>query len=211
MIKLITIKLKYKASMRSITFIPKPQLVLDNCETLEGINIVEELYKLRDDNPEMNALFLQAVSQYQYTALPQVGFHLEHESAVVPSKRIIDVGYDLTVVGVYKRPTKLTTMFETFVSVEIPLGFYAEIVSRSSICKTGYMMANNVGIIDPSFTGTLKVALIKVDESMPDLTLPSSVVQLIIKPYVVTEAYVMDKKHITTRRGCGGFGSTNVK
>ncbi|KAH7492285.1 Deoxyuridine 5'-triphosphate nucleotidohydrolase [Phytophthora ramorum] len=150
----------------------------------------------------MNALFLQAVSQYQYTALPQEGFHLEHESAVVPSKRIIDVGYDLTVVGVYKRPTKLTTMFETFVSVEIPLGFYAEIVSRSSICKTGYMLANNVGIIDPSFTGTLKVALIKVDESMPDLTLPASVVQLIIKPYVVTEAYVMDKKHITTRRGC---------
>ncbi|KAF1788390.1 dUTPase-like [Phytophthora cactorum] len=185
-------------------------MVLDNGEIVEGINIIEELHKVRDDSPEMHALYLQAVSRYQRTQLPTIGFRLEDEKAVIPTKRIIDVGYDLTVVAVFKQTTKLTTLFETFVSVEIPLGYYAEIVPRSSICKTGYILANNVGVIDPCYTGTLKVALIKVDPSMPDIELPAKIAQLIIKPYVVTEAYVKTTDHALTQRGSGGFGSTNL-
>ncbi len=195
--------------MISLTFDPVPLLTLENGESVEGINIVDELNKLRNDNSEMNVLFLQAISRFLHTPLPSIGFRLEREDAVAPSKRIIDVGYDLTIVDVFKRPTKLTTLYETGVSINTPLGYYAEVVPRSSISKTGYMLANNTGIIDPSYTGTIKVALIKVDQSMPDLTLPVCVAQLIIKPYVVTESYVMNTEHIKTARGSGGFGSTS--
>ena len=52
------------------------------------------------------------------------------------------------------------------------------LVPRSSISKTGYMLANSVGVIDRTYTGNVLVPLIKVDKSMPDLILPARVVQL---------------------------------
>lgn len=203
--------------MFSLTTDQTPTL-LYNDEIIRGINIIERLREsmdhLRKNNEfdeleEVRELFEQAASMYQRTRVPDIGFRLESPLAIMPSKAIADVGYDLTVVSVAKQLTPLTTMFETFVSLQIPLGYYVEIVPRSSISKTGYMLANNIGIIDPGYTGTLKVPLIKVDDSMPDIELPARVGQLILKQYVISNAY--DATHhdqIATSRGDGGFGST---
>mgnify|MGYP001566265644 CR=1 FL=1 len=68
--------------------------------------------------------------------------------------------------------------------------------------------SNSVGIIDPGYTGTIKVPLIKIDASMPDIELPLRIAQLILKPYIVsydTQVHTIDP----TSRGDGGFGSTN--
>ncbi len=194
--------------MLTLTFEPIPTLTIDN-EVITGINIINRLHQLMNTSKEAEELFLQAASIYQSTRLPQIGFRLKDERAIMPTKRIIDVGYDLTIVATHSKLTTLTTMFETFISLDIPLGYYVEIVPRSSLSKTGYMLANSIGIIDPSFTGTLKVALTKIDQSMPNLELPARVCQLIIKPYVVSKSYDASKKNeIQTLRGAGGFGST---
>ncbi|KAG7394167.1 hypothetical protein PHYBOEH_005561 [Phytophthora boehmeriae] len=126
----------------------------------------------------------------------------------MPTKHITDVGYDLTAVAVAKQLTELTTLYETHVSVTIPLGYYAEIAPRSSLSKSGYMLANSIGIIDPGYTGTLKIALIKIDPSTSKLKLPARVCQLILKAYVVSEMYdsTNDLK-IATKRGNAGFGA----
>lgn len=194
--------------MISLTFEPAPTLTIDN-EVIRGINIIERLHDMIDDSDEVKQMFEQVASLYQRIQVPSLGFRLEHPSAVMPSKKIIDVGYDLTIVSVAKQLTPMTTLFETNVSLEIPVGYYVELVPRSSISKTGYMLANNVGIIDPAFLGTLKVPLIKIDQSMPDIELPARVAQLILKPYAISYAYdatVNDR--IETSRGTGGFGST---
>ena len=192
-----------------LTFSPVPKLIIEG-ETFYGINIIEKLYELSKDSSDVNGLFLQAVNAHQRKHIPQLGFYLESSAAILPTKRIIDVGYDLTAIDVYKQTTPLTTLYETYVSLDIPLGYYVELAPRSSISKTGYMLANSVGIIDASFTGTLKIPLIKLDASMPDLELPACVAQLILKPYVVSEGYVANHDDkVETARGNGGFGSTN--
>ncbi len=195
--------------MISLTLNDKPALTI-NGETYHGINIIDQLHKAMEHSEEARKLFVQAANVFQLPTIPRIGFRLEHPSAVMPTKRIIDVGYDLTVVDVCKQLTPLTTMFETYVSLDIPLGYYVELVPRSSLSKTGYMLANSVGVIDPCFTGTLKVPLIKVDPNVDDLKLPARVAQLILKPYVISEAYdATDSEIIETERGNGGFGSTN--
>lgn len=192
--------------MFSFTFNPTPLLTV-NGEEYVGINIIEKLHELSSESSEARKLFEDVASIFLKTKIPQIQFCLENENAVLPTKRIIDVGYDLTVVDVAKQLTQKTTMYETYVSLNIPLGYYVELVPRSSLSKTGYMLANSVGIIDPGFCGTLKVPLIKVDDSAPDLQLPARVAQLILKQYVISDSSTTTKL-IETSRGTGGFGST---
>lgn len=195
--------------MISYTNDPEPTLVV-NGEVFQGINIIEQLHALRDTDDDAFVLFRSLARAYtQPNVVPQIGFRLEDNSAVLPTKRVVDVGYDLTVVGVAKRLTPMTTMYETYVSLEIPLGYYVELMPRSSLSKSGYMLANSVGVIDPCYTGTLKVPLIKIDPSMPDLILPARVGQLLLKPYVVSDGYdASNQAKLDTVRGVGGFGST---
>ena len=105
--------------------------------------------------------------------------------AVVPSAATKgDVGYDLTAIELVKKMGKNTYMYDTGICVEPPVGFYTEIVPRSSIVKTGYVLSNSVGIIDPHYSGSLKVCFTKVDESMPDLEVPFTKCQLLLKSMV---------------------------
>lgn len=193
--------------MISFTLDPTPTLYY-NDEIIHGINILDRLHQLAPSNAEAANLFLEVASMHQVVSIPRIGFRLENEAAVMPTKRMIDVGYDLTIVQPLQT-TLSTTLYETFVSLDIPLGFYVELVPRSSIYKTGYSLANSVGIIDPGYTGTVKVPLTKVDPEAPDLELPARIAQLIVKPYIVSEAYdATEHGRVGTGRGSGGFGST---
>lgn len=200
--------------MLSLTLLPTPKLIV-NDEEFFGINIVEKLHEIihsEDDTFKQDAqqIFLSIANIFKQIEIPLLGFRLTQPNAVLPKKRISDVGYDLTVVDVYSKLTPMTYLYETHIALDIPLGYYVEIVPRSSISKTGYILANSVGIIDPSYTGTLKVSLIKIDNSMPDIKLPFRIAQLILKPYIISNH--KDTTHeeaIDTKRGSGGFGSTN--
>jgi deoxyuridine 5'-triphosphate nucleotidohydrolase len=193
--------------MLSLKYDP-PTLLIDD-EVVRGINIIDRLHAIRNESEELYEMYLEVSSLYQRTRVPGIGFRLVNPLAIMPTKRIIDVGYDLTAVAISKQLTPMTTMFETFVSVDIPLGYYVEIVPRSSLSKSGYMLANGTGIIDPGYTGTLKVALIKVDPSMPNLELPACVCQIILKQNVVSDAYnATGTRRVVSVRGAGGFGST---
>lgn len=143
------------------------------------------------------------------TGIPKCLFKKEDEQAMVPYKKMFsDVGYDLTIIRIEKKYTPITTLYDTGISVNIPFGFYAEIVPRSSLSKTGYMLANNVGIIDNSYRGRLYIPLIKVCPESPELALPTTCCQLIFKKQEFVYMEETDSMNATTR-GVGGFGSTN--
>ena len=124
-----------------------------------------------------------------------------------PTKsHITDSGYDLTLLRVHKQIGKVF-LYDTGIKVQPPQGYYFDLVPRSSIIKSGYMLANSVGIIDSDYRGNIYVPLIKIDETMPDLTLPNRLVQLIPRKVIHFE---MEQVEIfeETERGDGGFGST---
>jgi dUTP pyrophosphatase len=140
---------------------------------------------------------------------PTVEFARENDDAVIPHRAYpADIGYDLTAIGVFKKIGENITLWETGISVQPPQGYYLEILPRSSLSETGYMLSNSVGTIDPDYTGTLKIALTKVDHTRPDLQLPFTKCQLVLRKanhYNIAEV----DSHRETVRGDGGFGSTD--
>lgn len=129
------------------------------------------------------------------------------ENAVAPFKgRVSDSGYDLTLIGKVKEVGNVT-FFDTGIQIQPGFGWYFDLVPRSSISKTGYMLANSVGVIDRTYTGNVLVPLVKVDQNMPDLELPARVVQIIPRPIVHGQWQQVDSFD-ATERGAGGFGSS---
>src|SRR5690606_29904543 len=119
---------------------------------------------------------------------------------------VSDSGYDLTLIAERKRLSRVV-LFGTGLVAEPPQGFYLDVVARSSIIKTGYMLANNVGVIDRAYRGEIMVPLIKLDDSAPELELPARVAQLIPRPIVHFPGHEA-RELSATERGSGGFGST---
>lgn len=188
---------------------PEPTLIVDG-EFYRGINILEKLQQLSKECLGCKQLFETVGRAFLQPQTPKIGFALEHVDAVMPTKRIVDVGYDLTIIKPLKQLNDTTVMYESYVSLTIPLGYYVELAPRSSLSKTGFMLTNSIGIIDPSYTGTVKVCLTRVSNDAPDIQLPITVVQLILKPYVFSYEYDnTNGSKIGTVRGASGYGSTN--
>lgn len=133
------------------------------------------------------------------------------QEAVMPCKqpfRYSDAGMDLTIIKKAKQYTPTTTLYDTGISLVIPAGYYAEVVPRSSLSKTGYMLANSIGIIDNSYRGNIFIALTKIDPGMPELELPFRCCQIIFKKqiYMSLEDDNVEVEHTT--RNANGFGSS---
>lgn len=134
------------------------------------------------------------------------------DNAVFPSKaHETDAGFDVTVIN---RKSNLSSdlhfspvLYGTGLHIQPPEGYYFELVPRSSLQKLGYIFANSVGIIDNSYRGEIMVALVKFDESKPDIELPARVAQLIPRKMVNMKIQSVESLNETVR-GTGGFGST---
>jgi dUTP pyrophosphatase len=130
--------------------------------------------------------------------------------AVAPSKtRASDSGYDLTILEPVKAFGNVT-LYTTGIKVRPSYGWYLDVVPRSSISKTGYMLANSVGIIDRTYTGEILIALVKVDPEAPDIKTPIKIAQMIPRPIIHVEFVEVDSLG-DTDRGSGGFGSTDIR
>ena len=94
-------------------------------------------------------------------------------------------------------------------NTEIPCGFY--LYPRSSISKTKFRLANNVGIIDSGYRGNL-CGMFDVINSVKDVLCPMHLrlLQICSPTLAPFEIFKVesDSELGTTRRGEGGFGST---
>lgn len=140
--------------------------------------------------------------------------YLKDEFSVLPQKaRFSEVGYDVTIIRKHKQLNPKTALYDTGFSIQPPFGYYIEIVPRSSLAKTGYMMTNSIGIIDRAYQGNIFVSLTKVEEDAADLDslLPFRCCQLIFRRqhFVPLEEKQFDYT-TTTARGHGAYGSTGV-
>jgi dUTP pyrophosphatase len=186
---------------------------------LSGTNALDLLGNLYEHAPEgdfdvRNFSLYYAWCRFYVSVFPHNsnGDHFQwcktREDAVAPSKaRVSDSGFDLTIIDVVKSFHNKTTLYTTGIKVKPSFGWYLDVVPRSSIIKTGYMLANNVGIIDRAYTGEIMIALIKVDESAPDLELPCRIAQMIPRRIAHVNFEQVDDIEQTLRNE-GGFGST---
>jgi len=133
------------------------------------------------------------------------------EEAVIPSKSSYsDAGFDITIIKEHKRLNSDTVLYDTGIKLDIPNGYYVEIVPRSSISRSGYMLANNVGIIDQGYRGNIFIALRKINKDCDDLVMPWKCCQMLIKKQLYCNLVISSTEASTSHRGIGGFGSTDT-
>lgn len=187
---------------------------------IEGWYNIQDFFSLLYDNSNQKTRFENVYDKYinffyvmpleNFSSIPVLSVAKKFPNAVLPSKsRSSDVGYDLTIIKEEKKIGSTTILYDTGIIVEPPLGYYCEVVPRSSLFKSGYMLTNSCGIIDPNYRDSIKVPLTKFDPSQPDLVLPFKGFQLILRlqeHVVVKEVSVNELS--STSRGTGGFGST---
>lgn len=111
-------------------------------------------------------------------------------------------------------PDGILVIIDTGVHVQPEPGYYVELVPNSRQSKTSIRWGNSIGIIDPSYTGTIKVILSSAAcGKISDLEkyLPGNVVGQLIIREVVNATWQQVYELTPTERGEGGFGSTANK
>lgn len=121
-----------------------------------------------------------------------------------------DVGIDLTAMAVeQKRPNIF--FFDSGISIHVSNGYYVEILPRSSIIKTDFILANNVGIIDPDYRGRIFIPFRYLGsgngmQAAKEL-IHQRIAQMVVRKFehCLVEAVNSLENSV---RGEGGFGST---
>lgn len=95
------------------------------------------------------------------------------------------------------------------IAIEPPKGYYFCLYPRSSVWKTGFGLANSVGIIDPSYRGNIKAIFYPVLGTHELIEVGDRFCQLVLKKNYTNELEIEEVESLSsTSRGEGGFGST---
>lgn len=145
--------------------------------------------------------------------VPKLRVAKKDPKAILPQKnKESDAGIDLTVISIEKILKIGSTdvyYFNTGLVIQPEPGYYFEIVPRSSISKTGWALANSVGIIDSSYRGCLLVVLSRMSPKTKDLELPCRIAQLIPRRIIPVDVEEIPMDRIEeSSRGESGFGSS---
>lgn len=97
--------------------------------------------------------------------------------------------------------------FGTGLSIELPLGYEAQIRPRSSISKTSLVLVNSPGTIDSDYRGEIKVRFKEIDDRGVLYDVGDRIAQLVIQK--LPEVKLVEATNLSdTDRGSGSFGST---
>lgn len=110
-------------------------------------------YQLMTKEPEMTETKI---------GLPKLKVERLHAQATFDKAHKTDTGYDLTCIGIEKKKDG-RYMLDLGIRVEIPTGYYMELVPRSSFSKTGFVVPHSYGVIDFSYRGTWYLPLRNID------------------------------------------------
>lgn len=103
-----------------------------------------------------------------------------------------------------------TALIKLGVAMELPDGYEALMVPRSSTLKNfGVMQSNNVGVIDNSYRGEWRFPVYAVRDT--EIKVNDRVCQFrILKNQPKFDIVEVDELGSDTERSCNGFGSTGI-
>ena len=117
-----------------------------------------------------------------------------------------NIGYDLVSHSISDHNSQFIE-YDTGLIVEPPKGYHVEIFPRSSISKYDLILANSIGLIDPSFRNTLKLRFKYIGSGTKHYDIGDRIGQLVIRKTEKLEVEYVDSLS-ETERGDKGFGSS---
>jgi dUTP pyrophosphatase len=132
-----------------------------------------------------------------------------HEHAILPSRGTSkSAGYDLSSVDELVIQPGERKLVGTGISIGMPYGVYGRVAPRSGLAvKHGIQVG--AGVIDPDYTGEIKVLLFNHGSEAFQVKVGDRIAQLVLERFESVEVLQVDS--ITdTERGSNGFGSTGI-
>jgi len=129
-------------------------------------------------------------------------------SAILPSRATSgSAGYDLYSTDSYVVLPGRRVVVSTGISVHLPPGTYGRVAPRSGLAvKHG--LDTLAGVIDPDYTGEIKVVLQNLDTQQPFVIRSGyRIAQLILENFTTADVVEVTEAPATDR-GAAGFGST---
>jgi len=171
---------------------PQSQSKHDTNESHNDVNI-----QLTDtsNSPRKNILFVTPM----------------HKEAYLPTKGSPgSAGLDLHALTNATILPRGTTLIDTGIAITLPKGTYGRIASRSGLALRN-SIDTKAGVIDPDYTGSLKIILHNYGDKAYNVAKGDRIAQLIIEKY--TDPIVQCNMHSNreTHRNDNGFGSTGIK
>jgi len=121
-------------------------------------------------------------------------------------------GYDLFSIDNYVVLPGRRVVVSTGISIKLPYGCYGRIAPRSGLAvKHG--LDTLAGVVDPDYTGEVKVVLQNLDPTQPFVIRPGyRIAQLILENCLTPEVNEIPGEctGLVTERGASGFGSTGI-
>lgn len=106
-------------------------------------------------------------SDGQVVSEDTVGIYLAEEDAIMPTRAYAhDVGYDLYSLEDVEIEPGTMRLIQTGICLALPSNMFAQINTRSSFGKQGLYVHH--GVIDPGYTGDLKVMIMNVAATVAD-------------------------------------------
>ena len=136
------------------------------------------------------------------------------EDVILPEVTNQNAGIDLRVITEDMKPVIIqpheTHRFRTGIKMDIPEGFYIEIVPRSSVgVKKNLRLLNTVGILDEGWKGETLVFVENMGDEPVTVENNERLMQMIL--HKVSPVHINEVEQVgESERGEGGFGSTNI-
>ena len=164
-----------------------------------GAQILMEL-GMRPDSPTLSPT----------NSKPIVQMVKRHAHAITPTRGSThSAGYDLYATETAVVPPQGLTLIDTGISAKFPPSTYGRIASRSGLALK-HNIETKGGVIDPDYTGTIKVILYNFGDSPFEIKHGDRIAQLIVESY--THANIQEINELPqTKRAENGFGSTDNK
>jgi len=135
------------------------------------------------------------------------------DDVILPEVTNQNAGIDLRVITDDKQPVTIqpheTHKFRTGIKMDIPEGFYIEVVPRSSTgVKKNLRLLNTVGVLDEGWKGETLLFVENMGNEPVIVENNERLCQMIL--HKVHPVRICEVDHVgTSERGEGGFGSTN--
>tara|TARA_B100000902_G_scaffold14984_1_gene18088 strand:- start:310 stop:741 length:432 start_codon:yes stop_codon:yes gene_type:complete len=129
--------------------------------------------------------------------------------ALVPKKQHeSDIGFDLSSIEEVLLPNNRVTLVHTGIAISLHKGIAGFVLPRSGLAsKHQITLINSPGLIDPGYTGELKIPLINHSENDYTITKHERVAQLVLLNTENVSFEIVEDLE-SSERSTKGFGST---
>ena len=140
---------------------------------------------------------------------PKLQIIKKHPQAIVPQQGSTNsAGYDLYSVTDCTIPPQSVGIIDTGIAAKFPPNVYGRVASRSGLALHNHVETKG-GVIDPDYTGNIKIILHNFGHNDFIVKQSDRVAQLILEQYLSPQIKVTSKIE-PTERNTKGFGSTGM-